>query len=414
MTRVALVAVACAAAALLWVTGGDTGRTVTGSFADVRGLVDGAQVRVAGLDAGKVTGVALDDDATPRVTMQLDDGVVLHEGARAAVRLASLSGEYNRYVALVDGDGPALPDGAELPLADTRSPVEFDEALQALSPAARDDVKGVLGELRTATRGRGGDLAATLRSSGAALAGTAEAIRQVDADGAALRTLVHASGQIGDALAADDGRLGASADRLAGLLHTTAARATALRDTVAGLPAGLDGAQAALGEARSAVGPLRGLVRAATPGVRELVPAARDLDPLLADAQPVLAQARALAAHAPADLRALTALVAHARPLLGDLGPALARMGPMLDEARVRLPDFFSFFANWADFTGNYDANGHGARVGIVFAPAPTNELAPDSNGAGQLARPFLRTPGSLEGEPWTNFSDSFVAGSGR
>ncbi|MEA2449322.1 MAG: phospholipid/cholesterol/gamma-HCH transport system substrate-binding protein, partial [Thermoleophilaceae bacterium] len=170
----------------------------------------------------------------------------------------------------------------------------------------------------------------------------------------------------------------------------------------------------ALGSARAAVPPLRSLVRAATPALPLLVPTARSLATVARGASPALASAAGLARTAPADLRALTPLLVEARPVLGDLGPVLGRGGPILDQARVRLPDAFSFFSNWADFTANYDANGHAARVGIVLPPAPTQVGAPDSNAAGQLKAPFLRTPGALEGEPWRDFSTSFVAGGGR
>jgi hypothetical protein len=100
-----------------------------------------------------------------------------------------------------------------------------------------------------------------------------------------------------------------------------------------------------------------------------------------------------------------------AAPLLETMIPVLHRIGPMLDQLRVRLPDAFSFFANWADFTSNYDANGHAARVGIVLPPAPTNTLSPSSDGPGQLAPPYLRTPGALDGQPWTDYFKSFVDG---
>jgi hypothetical protein len=83
----------------------------------------------------------------------------------------------------------------------------------------------------------------------------------------------------------------------------------------------------------------------------------------------------------------------------------------MLDQARVRLPDVFSFFSNWADFTSNYDAAGHGARVGIVLPPTPTNTASTASDAPGELAAPFLRLPGALEDEPWTGYASSFVAG---
>jgi hypothetical protein len=105
--------------------------------------------------------------------------------------------------------------------------------------------------------------------------------------------------------------------------------------------------------------------------------------------------------------------VADAQPTLRTLDPVLRSAAPILDEARVRTPDFFSFFANWADFTSVYDANGHAARVGLVLPPAPDNVIDGSDNGAGSLAAPFVRTPGVLEGEPWDSYRDSFLSGAG-
>jgi phospholipid/cholesterol/gamma-HCH transport system substrate-binding protein len=153
------------------------------------------------------------------------------------------------------------------------------------------------------------------------------------------------------------------------------------------------------------------LVDAAAPVAAQLPAAAGELADATTAARPALRSARAAVAAAPAGLRALARLLRGAAPVLEQLVPALRRSGPMLDQLRVRLPDAFSFFANWADFTANYDANGHGARVGIVLPPTSTKALAPSADGAGQLRPPYLRTPGSLEGEPWTDYAKSFVAG---
>ena len=203
-------------------------------------------------------------------------------------------------------------------------------------------------------------------------------------------------------------------DSTAALLHVTAGRERELRAALAPLPPALDSAGGALADVDAAVPPLRALVRETRPSLPQLAPTARALLTLLRAARPALSQADAFVHAAPGDLRTIVPLLREARPVLADLGPVLTKAGPMLDEARVRLPDAFSFFANWADFTGNYDANGHAARVGIVLPPAPTNVLAPDSNGPGQLALPYLRTPGALESEPWRDYRKSFAAGGKR
>ena len=99
--------------------------------------------------------------------------------------------------------------------------------------------------------------------------------------------------------------------------------------------------------------------------------------------------------------------------MLDLLAPVLRTANPMLDQARVRLPDVFAFFANWADFTSDYDANGHGARIGLVYSPAPTDPVGPSDSRPGYLDAPFTRTPGVLEAEPWTDFESSFVGSDG-
>lgn len=408
----ALVAVAVLAAVLV-ARAGDHRRTVVATFDGARGLVAGADVRVGGLRVGRVEDVALDARAFPVVRMSVDRDLDLRRGTRAAVRLASVSGELNRYVALTTGGGAPLPAGTvRLTRARTSSPVEVDQAVAALDPRTRADLRAALHGLGDALDGRGPQVAHTLRRSAAALRQTALAARDVSGDGAALRTLVASSRRITAALTAGrPARVADLASDVAGLLRTTAARGGDVRTAIAALPPALRATRGALAEVRAATPDLRGLVRDAAPGLHTLVPASGELRAALTRGGPALRQAAALTATAPADLRAATPLLDDARATAAALTPVARRAGPMLDQLRVRLPDFFSFFSGWADFTSNYDANGHGARVGLVFPPAPTTTLDPSGDSAGQLAAPFLRTPGSLAGEPWKDYADSFVAG---
>jgi phospholipid/cholesterol/gamma-HCH transport system substrate-binding protein len=415
MSRARLIvplALAALAVAVVAVTRGGAGEyAVSAVFSDVRGLVPGADVRAGGVRVGSVRDIALGDDGLPRVRMRVQDGYRLRTGARATVRMASLTGEFNRYVALVRGDGAPLPDGATLALRATAAPVEVDDALSALDERTRADVHASLRGLRAALEGRGPQLSLTLRSSAAALGRTADVAGDVAADGAALRSLVHDTATVSDVLAERPERLADTVGSLAAVLAVTGRRGRDLDRTIAALPAGLREPRRALAAASQAIPDLRRLLRGVAPGLRELVPAAGELQRALLAARPALREARGLSGSAPRSLRALTPLLREARPVARQLEPILRRTGPMLDQARVRLPDFFSFFSNWADFTSVYDANGHGARVGIVLAPAPTKVLKPDGAGPGQLKAPYLRVPGALAGEPWRDYAGSFVAG---
>jgi phospholipid/cholesterol/gamma-HCH transport system substrate-binding protein len=411
MRRAAVLALVAVAVALVVLIPGPSRHTLVVSLDDARGLVDGADVRVAGARVGKVTDVGLGDDGYPRARLEVD--VAPRASARVTLRLTSLSGERNRYLALDPGTGPRLPDGAALGRDRRRTPVEIDDVLDALTPATRADVRAVIGTLRAGFDGRGADLAATLRAAPEALGTTADALRDVEHDGGALEQLVRDSRDVSGSLAGGRATVGAAVERTAALLHATAARDRDLAETVRRLPGALRAADGTLSRAQRTIPVLDGLVVAAAPGVRQLPGAATELRGTLRAAVPVLRSARKLTGAAPAQLAALRPLLQEAKPVLTRATPVLRRLGPMLDQARVRLPDFFSFFANWADFTGNYDANGHAARVGLVLPPGGTNEQSPDDTASGQLSKPYLRTPGALEGEPWKDFADSFVGGDG-
>jgi phospholipid/cholesterol/gamma-HCH transport system substrate-binding protein len=416
MRRLAPIGLAAAVAGIIAVvvTNGTPRYTVTAEFGDVRGLVTGAQVRLAGVPVGDVERVWLGPDGWPRAELSIDRSVRLHADAGAAVRLASLSGEWGRYVSIVQGDGPPLASGAMIPRSRTTSPVEVDAALGTFDPATRAALRQMLSGLRASLNGRGPALAATLRSSNAALTEIGGMANDVDADGSSLQLALRSGHEIVGTLAGRSQALGGALDATTRLLNTLAEKSGSLAGGLAALPGGLAAAQQTLSRGDALIAPATRLLDAAEPAAAQLPPTSRELESALHGARPVLARAASIAARLPPTARRLMPVLAAARPLLGTMVPVLRRIGPMLDQLRVRLPDAFSFFANWADFTANYDANGHGARVGIVLPPTPTNVLSPSSNGPGQLAPPYLRTPGSLEGQPWTDYWKSFVAGGTR
>jgi hypothetical protein len=112
-------------------------------------------------------------------------------------------------------------------------------------------------------------------------------------------------------------------------------------------------------------------------------------------------------------LHAIEPLLAAALSVFAPGAQAFASLIPISNQLRVRFPDVFSFFVNWSEFFNDYDANGHGGRVGLVLTNPPTDLIGPSDSQPGMLARPFLRDPGVLGGSPWTDYRKSFI-GSGQ
>ncbi len=385
------------------------GPRVVAIFDAVPGLVTGAEVQRAGVTIGRVEAIGLEDDR-PRVTLRLDERGALHRGAVADLRMVSLSGQLNRVVSITDGHGPALRDGATLGLARTEQPVEVEQVLSTLDPATRAAVRRIVRGAEATVAGRGEALAGTLRRARAALAETGDTVDDLTADGAALRRVVSSTRQVTAALAGAPGTTGTAVDRLASVLGDTADEQEALGRALAALPAGLRAPRATLNRLRRQIPRLRGTVADARPAVAALRAVAPEARTTLTAARPVLRDVRGLTTNGPGQLTTVRPLVDEATPFLRRLTPTLDAANPMLDEARARLPDFFSFFANWADFTSVYDRNGHGARVGIVLPPTPNRTASPNGQDAGSLARPFLRPPGSLENRSWTDYVQSFAS----
>lgn len=136
--------------------------SVTADFAFADGIFPGNRVSVLGVPVGNVESVVPRGSAV-RVTMSLPADQRIPRGAHAYVVSPSIISD--RYVELDPAytGGPAMPDGARIPVERTHAPIKWDElsksldsVLSALGPD--DDGRGGLGELvRTGAKLTGGE-----------------------------------------------------------------------------------------------------------------------------------------------------------------------------------------------------------------------------------------------------------------
>lgn len=392
-------------------------------FDDVRGLIPGGEVRAGAVPVGEVVSVDLGDSDIPTVTFTVKDDFDLHEGATADIRLGSNVGAVNRAIELTQGDvtSPELEEGSTLRGSATDQPVNFDLAVQTLNPKTRDDIKKLLVGLDEAIKGRGADFDRTLESSGVAATETAFLLEQVNQDGEALRTLISEGRRIVSALASDPAALGETADRTALLLGTTGNRQAELAESTRVLGPALADARRLLERLAVATPNLRDFVAGARPAVRELGPLARLLPDATDASGPFLTETKRLVSGGPSALRDFVPIIEAATPVTAQLLEVVgAGVLPLGQELRVYAPETIGAFQNFGAASGSFDAVGHVLSVasgngqeGLPPSTAAGGEITRDDCTPGQVELPFVRTPGVLGCDPWTDYEDSFLDASG-
>jgi ABC-type transporter Mla subunit MlaD len=400
---------------LLIVTRGDGTYKVTAVFDDVRGVIPGGDVTAGFQKVGTVEDVYIGEDEQPRAVLRIDEDFPVYQGAFANIRLSSNVGAVNRVVDLEQGDAgkPQLEDGDTLGPSSTDQPVDLDLAVSTLDPETREDAAALLRGLDLAFRGRGDDFERALRHSSAALNETANLLAEVNRDSAAIESLVTDTSAVVNAMAESSGDLGATTDRTATLLAIAAGRQAELGRSLELLGPGLHSARLVVDRLFEAIPNLRELVSGATPLVEELGPLAQVFPPAIAALRPALEEAKELVRQVPGALEATQPALEATLPLIDVFEPTIDYLNPFLDHLRVRAPEVMSTFQLFADANSNYDANGNVIRAGLINIQFPRHEdiIGPSSAAPGGVARPFYRTPGVVENEPWDNYADTFIGG---
>lgn len=230
------------------------GYRVTAVFTDTGGLETGAEVRLAGVAVGSVTGVHADFDRGQVVLdLEIDEGTELGPSTRAEIAAATLLGGF--YIRLSGAvEEPLLEDLGEaerrIPLERTRNPLSLvgtlgdtTDLVEAIDIEAINDVMSQLADSTARNADVVPSLLEHLTAVGGAVASREEQIRSLVGNGEV----------IADALADRDTQLVQLIDASAVLLETLSERrdelATALGSgsaAVQQLSALLDGHRAAI------------------------------------------------------------------------------------------------------------------------------------------------------------------------
>jgi phospholipid/cholesterol/gamma-HCH transport system substrate-binding protein len=286
------------------------------------GIVNGADVKVAGVRAGHVTGMRV----APRTHHALVDIAIektgfgsLRSDAFCETKPQSLIGEY--YVDCRPGTSPTrLQPGATIPIAQTASTIPLDLINNIMRRPYRERLGIILDELGAGVGGRAEDIQATVKRAVPALRETDQVLAILADQNKTLANLTHdADTVIGD-LAANRKNVGrfvtetrqtaqASAERRAQIAASLQRLPTFLRElkpTMAKLGAATDAQTPALADLNQSADQLAtlleqlpGFADASRTGIKSLAELSRDGRPDMRAARPTIALLNQASQHMP-------------------------------------------------------------------------------------------------------------------
>ncbi len=219
-------------------------------FDNAFGLVIGADIKVAGVPAGTISGIDLPKacingggatacNASVTVTINKSGFGQFHQDATCQSRPQSLIGEY--FVDCNPGSsGPVLKPGSVIPVTHTQSTIPADLVQNVMRLPYRERLTLIINELGAAAAARSGDLQSALQRAVPALTQTDNLLNLLGNDSTTLQNLTRDSNSVITALAnnsANVQRFIVEANRTAG---ATAVQSANLSATFANLPATLE------------------------------------------------------------------------------------------------------------------------------------------------------------------------------
>ena len=372
---IAALALAIVLVAVLLLRGGGThGYDMV--FQNAGQLVKGDDVQVGGRRIGTIKTITLTSSNQARVRVEIEEPYApLREGTQAVIRLTSLSGIANRYIALTPApnSAKALDDGATLAVGSTTDVVDLDQIFNTLDPATTKDLQGVIQGFAAQYEGKGAEAGESAKYFNPFLSTSRRLVNQLTQDEGTLTDFIVNSSRAVTAVAE-------RRDDLAALVGNTNATAAAigqenvaLGQALSLLPTTLRRANTTFVNLRATLDDLDVLVAESKPATKELAPFLRELRPLVAASRPTIRDLRLLVTRSGADndlldaTRKLPGLQKVASPTFAHSTQALRKSQPVLEFIRPYTPELTGWFHDFGQATANYDANGHFARIQPIF-----------------------------------------------
>jgi virulence factor Mce-like protein len=333
-TLLLLVALGGAAYGAYALTAGkqDTGKRYTVELDNAFGIVEGADLKVAGVRAGKITGMRV----APKSHRALIDFEITKNGfgsLRSDVfcesRPQSLIGEY--FVDCNPGTArETLKAGATIPVAQTASTIPVDLINNIMRKPYRERLGIIVNELGTGVAGRSSDLNDAIRRASPALRETDKVLAKLADQNQVLQRLVaDADVVIGD--------LAGNRKDVARWVVETKETAAASAERRGDIAASLHRLPGFLRELRPTMTQLGETSEAQTPSLRNLNASADQLTRFLEDLKPFSESSQVNLRSLAAAARKGRPAVKAARPMFGELASATENAPELANNAAIVL-----------------------------------------------------------------------------
>ncbi len=332
-------------------------------------LVPGNQVLIAGQPIGTIDDITLSDDAQAEVSVTLDRPMM--EGTTAQIRLTSLSGIANRYVALHMGpdSGDELPEGATLAADETTSPVDLDELFDLFDEPTQRALRDVIQGQATIYAGAEVEANKSYKFLAPGLDSTRRLLAELNSDQVAFEQFLVTGSRVLGAVAERRDDLSQLTENANQALGAIAAENSAFDRSLAALPPAMRQANTTFVNLRAALDDLDPLVATTGRSTQDLAPFLRELRPVAEKAVPVVSDLSDVFTKNGGnnDLTdALRDLPGTDRAASNAVPRAIAAMNQTQDEIEILrpyTPDLLGWLAGLGQAAAPYDANGHFIRV---------------------------------------------------
>ncbi|MEA2143536.1 MAG: phospholipid/cholesterol/gamma-HCH transport system substrate-binding protein, partial [Solirubrobacteraceae bacterium] len=361
--------------------------------ANATGVSPGNEIRLAGVPIGRVTGVALRDGA-PLIHTSIDpDHRPIYRNAQVRLRPNTpLSDMYLDIVRRGDPSAGAIPDGGEVELDRTTSPVQISQIVNVFDADVRPRASAAIDTIGAALGGREPEFRRALAELAPFLDAARRLTRETATRSTQTRRLVHDFTLLSSELAR-------RTDAVRGLVRHGAGTMQRLAEVQQPLGELIDELPPTLEELPRSMDSVRTAARELNPALSSLLPAAGALRPALDALRELSPVATTALGRLDRPLPSLTRLLRNATPLASDLAAAFAVFRPQVptfdratsavSRCELAVRKFFAWTPSVFKFAGSRGA-----------FPRGNVQITPDSvaSGTGRSPTAILRPGKSCAG----------------